>query len=237
MTRYASQFVARDVIGMAGRLQRTHWTVRVGRALLRLAVPVAASVVTLAAAWELRLTPVTTLDGLLAASRPDLFPSTWLSAGHFMVPVVFLLTNLVNRRYGQDYAIAHVLASWALASLVAVAAINKVDPRLPVVGAVPELRTAIAFLAAFVLAQSFGAFIFDRTRGVVWWHAPLYAALASSFVSTFIFYPAAYFNADPIWLNHMAVDVGVKAAMSFVLLMPYLILRPVIRPMPGFGGF
>ena len=237
MTRYASQFVARDVIGMAGRQQRSHWFVRVTRAVLRLAAPVAASVVTLAAAWELRLNPITTLDSLLAPDRPDLFPSTWLTAGHFMVPVIFLLTNLVNRRYGQDYAIAHVLASWALAALVAIAAINKVDPRLPVAGSLPELRVSVAFLAAFVLAQSFGAFIFDRTRGVVWWHAPLYAALGSSFISMFIFYPAAYFGTNPIWINHMAVDVGVKAAMSFVLLVPYLILRPVIRPMPGFGGF
>ena len=237
MTRYASQFVARDVIGMAGRQQRVHWTARIARALLRLLVPVAAAVVTLAAAWELRTMPITALDGMLAPNRPDLFPSTWLSAGHFMVPVIFLLTNLVNRRYGQDYAIAHVLTSWALAAMVAIAAINKLDPRLPVAGNLPELRTAIAFVGAFVVAQSFGALVFDRTRGVVWWHAPLYAALGSSFLSMFIFYPAAYFSTDPIWINHMAVDVGVKAAMSFVLLVPYFILRPVIRPMPGFGGF
>ena len=237
MTRYASQFVARDVIGMAGRQQRVHWTARLARALLRLLVPVAAAVVTLAAAWELRTMPITALDGLLAPNRPDLFPSTWLSAGHFMVPVIFLLTNLVNRRYGQDYAIAHVLTSWALAAMVAIAAINKLDPRLPLAGNLPELRAAIAFVGAFVVAQSFGALVFDRTRGVVWWHAPLYAGLGSSFLSMFIFYPGAYFGTDPIWLNHMAVDVGVKAAMSFVLLVPYFILRPVIRPMPGFGGF
>jgi hypothetical protein len=237
MTKYASQFVARDVIGMAGRQQRTHWAVRIGRAILRLAVPVLASVVTLAAAWDLRTSPITALDDLIAAGRPDLYPSTWLTAGHFMVPVIFLLTNLVNRRYGQDYGIAHVLASWALAAVVAIAAINKVDPRLPVTGALPELRVVIAFVAAFVVAQSFGALVFDRTRGVVWWHAPLYAALASSFLSMFIFYPAAYFGTDPIWINHMALDVGVKAAMSFVLLVPYFILRPIIRPMPGFGGF
>ncbi|MBI1213178.1 MAG: hypothetical protein GC190_17065 [Alphaproteobacteria bacterium] len=237
MTKYASQFVARDVTGMHGRQPRTHWAVRIGRAILRLAVPVAASVVTLAAAWDLRMVPIAALNDTLASGRPDLFPSLWLTAGHFMVPVIFLLTNLVNRRYGQDYAIAHVLSSWALASLIAIAAINRLDPRLPAVGELPEMRTAIAFVAAFVVAQTFGAFVFDRTRGVIWWHAPLYAALASTFLSMFIFYPAAFFGTDPIWINHMAVDVGVKAAMSFVLLVPYFILRPIIRPMPGFGGF
>lgn len=237
MTKYASQFVARDVVGVHARQPRTHWAVRIGRAVLRLAVPVAASVVTLAAAWDLRSSPITALDDVLTQGRPDLYPSLWLTAGHFMVPVIFLLTNLVNRRYGQDYAIAHVLSSWALAAVLAVAAINRVDPRLPDVGALPDMRTVGAFLAAFVIAQTFGAFVFDRTRGIVWWHAPLYAALASSFLSMFIFYPAAYFGTDPVWINHMAVDVGVKAAMSFVLLAPYFIMRPIIRPMPGFGGF
>jgi uncharacterized PurR-regulated membrane protein YhhQ (DUF165 family) len=237
MTKYASQFVARDVVGVHARAERTHWAVRIGRAVLRLIVPVLASVVTLAAAWDMRTVPITSLNDVLASGRPDLYPSLWLTAGHFMVPVTFLLTNLVNRRYGQDYAIAHVLASWALTALVAVAAINKVEPHLPPVGDLPDMRTAISFVSAFVVAQCFGAFVFDRTRGVIWWHAPLYAALAASFLSMFIFYPAAYFGTDPIWINHMAVDVGVKAAMSFVLLIPYLILRPIIRPMPGFGGF
>ena len=237
MSRYANQFVARDVVGVHARAPRQHWAVRIGRAVLRLAVPVIASVVTLAAAWELRASPIVALNDVLAPGRPDLYPSLWLSAGHFMVPVIFLLTNLVNRRYGQDYAIAHVLASWALAAVLAIASINRLDPRLPAVSDLPEMRTAIAFVAAFVVAQSFGALVFDRTRGVIWWHAPLYAALASSFLSMFIFYPAAYFATDPIWINHMAVDVGVKAAMSFVLLVPYFILRPIIRPMPGFGGF
>jgi uncharacterized PurR-regulated membrane protein YhhQ (DUF165 family) len=237
MTKYASQFVAREIVGMGARHQRTHWSVRIGRAILRLAVPVAASVLTLAAAWQLRASPVTALDEILAPGRADLYPSLWLTAGHFMVPVIFLLTNLVNRRYGTDYAIAHVLASWALAAVVAIAAINRIVPHLPLPGDLPDMRTVIAFLAAFVVAQSFGAFVFDRTRGPVWWHAPLYAALASSFLSMFIFYPAAYFGTDPVWINHMAADVGVKAAMSFVLLVPYFILRPIIRPMPGFGGF
>jgi uncharacterized PurR-regulated membrane protein YhhQ (DUF165 family) len=238
MTRYASQFVAREIVGgLAGRHQRTHWAVRIGRAILRLAVPVMASVLTLAAAWELRNTPVTMLDDILAQGRPDLYLSTWLSAGHFMVPVIFLLTNLVNRRYGQDYAVAHVLASWALSAAVAIAAINKLDPRLPEAVALPDLRVVLSFVAAFVIGQSFGAVVFDRTRGVVWWHAPLYAALASSFMSMFIFYPAAFFAGDPVWINHMAVDVGVKAAMSFLLLVPYFLMRPIIRPMPGFGGF
>jgi len=34
-----------------------------------------------------------------------------------------------------------------------------------------------------ILGQLAGSFVFDRTRGVIWWQAPLYSALASSFVA------------------------------------------------------
>lgn len=227
-----------DVYAASGRQQRAHWFVRVVRAFFRLLVPVAAFVVTLDAAWELRMSAITALDGVFAPiGRPDLYPSTWLTWGHAMVPVIFLLTNLVNRRYGQDYAIAHILASWAVTAIIAMAVIYRVDPRLPVADTLPDLRIAGAFAATCIVGQLFGAFVFDRTRGVVWWHAPLYSALVSTFISVGLFYPAAYVGGDPIWINHMALDAGVKATMSFLLLIPYFILRPIIRPLPGFGGY
>jgi hypothetical protein len=53
----------------------------------------------------------------------------------------------------------------------------------------------------------------------------------------FIFYPLAYAGTDEMWLNRMAVDAGVKAAVSFALLVPYFALRPLVRPLAGYGGF
>jgi hypothetical protein len=35
----------------------------------------------------------------------------------------------------------------------------------------------------------------------------------------------------------MSIDAGVKAAMSFALLIPYFALRPIVRPSGGLGGF
>lgn len=195
-----------------------------------LSAPVVMAVLTLMIAWQFRLTPLTVFDGVLSPRGvPELYPSTWLTVGHAIVPVVFLIANLVNRRLGDDYTIAHVLVSWALVAVGAAVLIAPADA--------PSVRVAVTFLGAMVLGQLAGTFVFDRTRGVVWWKAPLYGALTSSFVAMFLFYPLAYLGGDWIWLNRMSVDAGTKAAMSFLLLVPYYLLRPIVRPGGGLGGF
>jgi uncharacterized PurR-regulated membrane protein YhhQ (DUF165 family) len=217
---------------------RIHWTLILLRDLLRVGVPSIAVVLTLLIAWQMRDTPLTWFDGILSPPRrPDLYPSTWLTLGHAIVPVVFLITNLVNRRYGDDYTIAHILLAWALTTIGAIAVLYRFDPRLPVVGEVPSLRVAFAFLGAMVLGQLAGAWVFEQTRGVVWWKAPLQSTLTSAFIAMFVFYPLAYAGTDWIWLHRMSVDAGVKAAMSFALLAPYWLLRPIVRPSAGLGGF
>jgi uncharacterized PurR-regulated membrane protein YhhQ (DUF165 family) len=218
---------------------RAHWTVRFARDVAILSGPSIAVVVTLAIAWEMRGTPLTMFDGVLSPrGMPELYPSNWLTLGHAIMPVIFLIANLVNRRYGDDYTIAHILASWSLIVALMIAAVLQQDTRLPLMGGDgPTLRVAAAFFGAMILGQLAGSFVFDRTRGVIWWQAPLYSALTSSFAACFLFYPLAYVGADWIWLNHMSVDAGVKAAMSFALLAPYFLLRPIVRPGGGLGGF
>lgn len=209
---------------------RAHPLVRLARDIALLSAPVAMAALTLVLAWQFRLTPLTVFDGVLSPRGiPELYPSTWLTVGHAIVPVVFLIANLVNRRLGDDYTIAHVLMSWALVAVGAAVLIAPADA--------PSVRVAIAFLGTMVLGQLAGTFVFDRTRGVVWWKAPLYGALTSSFVAMFLFYPLAYLGGDWIWLNRMSVDAGTKAAMSFLLLVPYYVLRPIVRPGGGLGGF
>lgn len=238
LTGQASRLAAQGGTIVSHAPPRVHWTVSLVRDIAVLSGPAAAVAVTLAIAWELREVPLTVFDGVLSPPGvPDLYPSAWLTVGHAIVPVIFLIANLVNRRYGDNYTIAHILSSWALVAVVMIAAILQFDARLPLAGEVPSLRVAAAFFGALVLGQLAGAFVFDRTRGVVWWQAPFYGALTSSFAATFIFYPFAYIGGDWIWLNHMSVDAGVKALMSFALLVPYYALRPIVRPSGGLGGF
>jgi len=238
MDGHVSRLAAEGGVVVSHAASRTNALARVVGAIVALALPVFAMVATLVLAWEFRNAPLTLFDGVLSPSgQPDLYPSKWLSIGHAVVPVVFLLTNLVNRRYGEHLAIAHVLVSWTAAVALALAIVYRVDPGLPVAGEVISTRVAGAFIGAMTIGQLAGVYVFDRTRGVVWWKAPLYSALTSSFIAMFLFYPSAYAGSEPFWANQMAIDAGTKALMSFALLLPYLALRPIVRPSGGLGGY
>lgn len=203
-----------------------------------LIVPGVAVTMILVFAWEMRSVPFTLFDGMLSPPRhPELYPSNWLNWGHAIVPGVFLIANLVNRRYGEEFALGHIFVSWSLAVLTALAIVLQASPLLPDPGDVPSLRVMGAFLGAMAIGQLAGVYVFDRTRGVVWWKAPLYSALTSSFIAMFLFYPVAYAGSESFWANHMAVDAGTKAFMSFALLGPYMLLRPIVRPSGGLGGY
>ncbi|MFM9862436.1 MAG: VUT family protein [Micropepsaceae bacterium] len=211
---------------------------RLMRDFVILIVPGVAVAMTLLVAWEMRSVPFTLFDGVLSPlRRPEFYPSNWLNAGHAIVPVVFLIANLVNRRYGEDFALAHVFVSWSLVVLTAFAVVLRADPLLPDPGEVPTVRVMGAFLGAMAIGQLAGVYVFDRTRGVVWWKAPLYSALTSSFIAMFLFYPSAYAGSVPNWAHYMALDAGTKALMSFALLGVYMILRPIVRPTGGLGGY
>lgn len=238
MTSRVSRAAAEGGIIVSHAPTRMPWVGRQLRDLALLTAPAIVTALTLLIAWELRNTPFPLFDGILSPPRhPELYPSRWLSVGHAIVPVVFLIANLVNRRYGEDLAIGHIYLSWSAAIGAAIAVLYQMHPLLPAAADVPPLRVAAAFVGAMVIGQLAGTYVFDRTRGVVWWKAPVYSALTASFVAMFLFYPAAYAFTNESWAHRMAIDTGTKAFMSFALLLPYLLLRPVVRPTAGLGGY
>jgi uncharacterized PurR-regulated membrane protein YhhQ (DUF165 family) len=238
MNSHVSRAAAEGGIIVSHAPSRLPKAIRMLRDAALLLVPAVAVTLVLLVAWQLRTVPFVFFDGVLSPPRqPELYPSNWLTMGHAVVPVVFLVANLVNRRYGEDYALAHVFVSWSLAALMAVGVALHVHPLLPPAGDPPSLRVAASFACAMAAGQLAAVYVFDRTRGVVWWKAPLYSALTSTFIAMFLFYPAAYAGTERFWANQMAIDAGVKALMSFLLLVPYMALRPVVRPYAGLGGY
>jgi hypothetical protein len=202
-----------------------------GIAFMRLIFPVLAYVVALGAAWTWQSVPATWADGW----TPGLTPSAWLTHGHVLLALAFFLNNLVSRRYGFDLAVWHALASWIVLGLAVLAALMRLHPQLPMV-ALPPMAEAAAFASGLILAHVVGAFVFDRTRGVRWWAAPLWASLIGGLVFVVIYYAIAQpGGAD--WTQRAGVAAIVMVVMSVALLIPYFVLRPVIRPLPGFGGF
>ncbi len=208
---------------------------RMTQAAARLVVPVLGLLVVLIWADFGSDQTVTWLDSLLAASQPQFRPSAWLTAGHLILPLMFFVISLTNRRYGAGMATAQVVAAWGVlgglvydafsGSGVGGAALN-----------LPPVRTCVSFVVALVFAQFVAINVFEWTRGHPWWRAPLYAGLWGAAAYCFVFYPSARYGLGVPWVNQMITHFGLMAGTAFVLLVPYHLLRPVIKPLPGLGG-
>lgn len=175
--------------------------------------------------------PVTATLGALDLA--DLL--TW---GAFTYPVAFLVTDLVNRRFGPARARQVVAAGFLLA--VALSAV------------LASPRIAIASGSAFLAAQLLGVAVFDRLRRRTWWTPPLVSSVLGSILDTLLFFTLAFaaflaalgpsdafavadapflaiapFEA-PRWLSWAVADLGVKLIVALLLLIPYRAVLAVL---------
>lgn len=162
--------------------------------------------------------------------------TSWLTLGHVLLPLTFLLVQLTNRRYGPDYAFAQIVVSLALCDAIAALGPDFGLHVLPAV-AMPSARKVIAFSGAFMAAGYLSNLMFDAARGPRWWTAPLTGSLVSSLAFAMLYYPIAYAGSDVFWYQHMTVHAGILIEVSIFCLAPYWLLRAVIRPLPGYGGY
>ena len=187
--------------------------------------------------------PVLGLSSALAAvflfidmPVPGLKSEAWLSVSHLLLPLAFLVIHLTNRRYGPGYAFWQVVGSFVLlASLTALSG-GLVHHLLPP-SFEPTAREVAAFGIAFLLAGFLSIVAFDGARGPRWWTAPLIGSIAGMLVFTSIFYPAAYAGTSTAWINHMGVHAGLLAASALLMLLPYWLLRRMVEPLAGYGGY
>jgi hypothetical protein len=200
-------------------------------AVMRLLFPVTAYVAALGAAWTWASVPAAWAD----AWAPGLTPSAWLTQGHVLLALAFFLNNLVSRRYGFDLAVWHVLVSWIVLGLAVLASLMRLHPQLPAV-VLPAPVVAAAFAGGLILGHVVAAFVFDRTRGIHWWTAPLWASVIGGLIFVAVYFGLAQ-PGGAEWLGRAGVAAAVMTVMAVLLLVPYFVLRPVIRPLPGFGGF
>jgi uncharacterized PurR-regulated membrane protein YhhQ (DUF165 family) len=196
-------------------------------AALRMVLPVMALLAFFAGLYLYRDTPVPLfLDGT----------TSWLTVGHLLVPVGFLCVHLTNRRYGPAYAFALVVAAAALIIATLILAGDRMLQFVPQ-DTVPAMREAIGFGAAFFVASLVSIVVFDGTRGAHWWTAPLFGLVTAAVFFAWIFYPAAYAGTGTPWLDHALVAAAVLACEGILLLIPYWMLRGIVPPVSGFGGY
>ena len=200
----------------------------------RLFLPVIGLVLAFAVALDTTSQRITLFDGFFPPEPWYLQPGYWLTTGHFMVPVIFFVSMLTNRAYGAGYALAQMVAAWTVVIMLIAFLYPAIESGMPI-PPLPTGRVFTAFLIALFGAQIINIVIFDQVRGRPWWRAPLYSALFAGFTFCLLYYPIAKAGLDP-WAHQMTVNIAVTSFMAFLMLVPYALLRPWIRPLPGFGG-
>jgi uncharacterized PurR-regulated membrane protein YhhQ (DUF165 family) len=196
----------------------------------RLALPVMLTMVLLGASY-LYADDILALPGMPATVR-----GAMLSASDLVLPFTWFSIHLTNRRYGPSSALAQLLAVLTLGALVML--INPYDIN-DWVTTQPALtwRTVLAFGAAFFTANFIAIAFFDAARGPRWWTSPLSGSFAVSFFFSAIYYPAAFAGLTERWTDSALVHFIVFFAVSMLMLAPYWLLRPAMRPMPGLNGY
>jgi len=160
----------------------------------------------------------------------------WLKWSHVLLAAAFLVTQFTNRRYGPGYAFAQIVISLAICDVAAMfrpAGIAFMPPS----AVLPNAREVVAFIGAFMAAGYLSVVAFDAMRGPRWWTAPLIGSYVSSLGFAILYYPLAYAGTGTSWFGHMSTHAGILIAASVAGLFPYWLLRSVIRPLPGFGGY
>ena len=166
---------------------------------------------------------------------PILTDIPWLNVGLLVLPVTFLAVHLTSRRYGAGYAVAQVLLTFAAVAAAAYFGRDQItaalgEQRVP-------LRMIAGFAAGLFVAQMIAIFLFDRLRGPRWWQAPLMASLIGGIALCLVAFPASFAGTQIDWTGHMLDYMAVTSVAAVLLVIPYWMLRPLVPPRSGFGGY
>jgi len=157
---------------------------------------------------------------VLASNYLVQFPlNDWLTWGAFSYPVAYLVSDLINRRFGPEQARR---VAW-LGFAVAVAASLALAPA----------RIAAASGLAFIASQLLDIGLFHRLRRGTWWRAPLVATVIAAVLDSIVFWGIAFAGTKGPWITWALGDLGVKLAVGVFMLLPF---RLLIGRLPAAGG-
>ena len=145
-----------------------------------------------------------------------------LTYGAFTYPVAFLITDLANRRYGKVIARKIVYIGFIVG--VALTLYFSTD-----FSNLISKRIAIGSGTAFLVAQLFDVYIFDKLRKKIWFIAPLASSLAASIIDTFLFFSIAFYGTEINWVTLSFGDLVVKIFVALIMLIPFRILLTSIK--------
>ena len=140
----------------------------------------------------------------------------WLTWGAFSYPVAFLVSNLINRRFGPGPARRVAWIGFAVAVLLSIW--------------IATPRIAVASCLAFIAAQLLDITVFDRLRRGHWWRAPMVATTCSATLDTTIFWSIAFAGSSLPWVSWALGDLAVKLTIGVFLLAPFRALLWKMAP-------
>ncbi|MEO3413401.1 queuosine precursor transporter [Roseovarius sp. CAU 1744] len=169
----------------------------------------------------------------------------WLTWGAFTYPLAFLVTDIMNRVYGQAAARRVVLAGFVTGLVCSFIGTQIVGEFGPLV----TLRIAIGSGLAFLAAQLIDIAIFNRLRDRAWWQAPAVSSLVAGTIDTALFFTIAFSAGltwlepandvswanealpllgvgpvGPLWISLAVADGLVKLSIAIVALVPFRII-------------
>lgn len=144
----------------------------------------------------------------------------WLTWGGLSYPVAFLVSDLLNRRYGPQAARRVAWAGFVAAVAVSVW--------------VASPRIALASGTAFICAQLLDIHVFDCLRHRAWWRAPVLSGVLAATLDTAVFFTIAFVATASPWVTWAIGDLAIKLVLNLLMLLPFRVLmwnlgRPHIR--------
>jgi len=148
------------------------------------------------------------------------FPlNDWLTWGGLSYPIAFLVTDVLNRRFGP--AAARRVAWVGFAAALAVS-IWLASPRI-----------ALASGLAYICAQLVDIQVFDRLRDQRWWRAPLLSGTLGALLDTVVFFSVAFAATGTPWVTWLLGDLAIKLLVNVSMLAPFRALMwNLARPEP-----
>lgn len=157
----------------------------------------------------------------------------WVTAAHLILPVSFFCVFMTNRRYGPAFAFAQVVLTAIIIVAFSVFGRDNVAPVLNV--DIVPVREAAAFGVAFFAASFVSIVVFDGARGAYWWAAPLFGFVSAAIVFPLVFFPVV--STGMSWVVQALQYSALLVGEGVLLLIPYYVLRAIIPPISGFGGY
>ena len=159
---------------------------------------------------------------LVASNYLVQFPfGNWLTLAAFTYPLVFLVTDCVNRSAG-GYTAAKVVSVGFVFGVPLSLAFNYFTAVTDNGDWLAAIRISAASGLAFALAQTADIAVFNRLRRrAAWWQPPLFSSALASVVDTALFFSLAFAGSEVPWVTLALGDLTVKALMVIILLPPY----------------